>query len=66
MMEAASTSERSVYFYQTTRRDNPEDSHFLTFFFRSRSCSTYPDGNNVTSSVLLLAVISLLRVRQNV
>jgi hypothetical protein len=27
MMEAASTSETSVKFYQTTRRNNPEDSH---------------------------------------
>jgi hypothetical protein len=28
MMEAASTSETSANFYQTTRRNNPEDSHF--------------------------------------
>jgi hypothetical protein len=27
MMEAASTSETSVNFYQTTRRQNPKDSH---------------------------------------
>jgi hypothetical protein len=27
MKEAASTSEMSVNFYQTTRRNNPEDSH---------------------------------------
>jgi hypothetical protein len=27
MMEATSTSETSVNFYQTTRRNNPEDSH---------------------------------------
>jgi hypothetical protein len=27
MMGAASTSETSVNFYQTTRRYNPEDSH---------------------------------------
>jgi hypothetical protein len=27
MMEAASTSEMSVNFYQTARRNNPEDSH---------------------------------------
>jgi hypothetical protein len=27
MMEAASTSEKSVNFYQTTRRNNPEDSY---------------------------------------
>jgi hypothetical protein len=30
MIEAASTDETSVYFYQTTRRDNPEYSHFHT------------------------------------
>jgi hypothetical protein len=30
MMEAASTSETSVNFYQTTRRNNPEDSHLQT------------------------------------
>jgi hypothetical protein len=27
MMESASTSETLVNFYQTTRRNNPEDSH---------------------------------------
>jgi hypothetical protein len=27
MIKAASTSETSVKFYQTTRRNNPEDSH---------------------------------------
>jgi hypothetical protein len=27
MMKEASTSETSVNFYQTTRRNNPEDSH---------------------------------------
>jgi hypothetical protein len=30
MMESSSTSETSVNFYQTTRRDNPEDSHLHT------------------------------------
>jgi hypothetical protein len=30
MMEAARTSETLVNFYQTTRRYNPEDSHFRT------------------------------------
>jgi hypothetical protein len=29
-MEAASTSETSVNFYQTTQRNNPEDSHLHT------------------------------------
>jgi hypothetical protein len=27
MIEAASTSEKSISFYQTTRSNNPEDSH---------------------------------------
>jgi hypothetical protein len=30
MMEAVSTSEKSIDFYQTTRRIVPEDNHFLT------------------------------------
>jgi hypothetical protein len=30
MMEAASTSETPVNFYQTAWRNNPEDSHFHT------------------------------------
>jgi hypothetical protein len=30
MMEAASTAEMSVNFYQTTGRNNPEDSHIHT------------------------------------
>jgi hypothetical protein len=30
MMEAASTSEMSVNFYQITQRNNPEDSHLHT------------------------------------
>jgi hypothetical protein len=30
MMEAASTSETSANFYQTTRRNNSEDSHIFT------------------------------------
>jgi hypothetical protein len=32
MMEAASTSETSVNFYQTTRRNNLEDSHLLSLW----------------------------------
>jgi hypothetical protein len=38
LMEAASTSEASVNFYQTTLRNNPEDSHLrLKFVWTSRS-----------------------------
>jgi hypothetical protein len=35
MMEAASTSETSVNFYKTTRRNNPEDSHLLSNYLFS-------------------------------
>jgi hypothetical protein len=37
MMEATSTSETSVNFYQTTRLNKPEDSHLLSL---SESLST--------------------------
>jgi hypothetical protein len=35
MMEAANTSQTSENFYETTRRNNPEDSHLhiLSFIF---------------------------------
>jgi hypothetical protein len=33
MMDAAITSETSVSFYQTTRRNIPEDSHLLNAAF---------------------------------
>jgi hypothetical protein len=37
---AASTSETSVNFYQTTRRNNPEDSHFhFPHSFVSNACN---------------------------
>jgi hypothetical protein len=39
MMEAASTSETSVNFYQTTRLNNPEDSH-LQFVLLFRTYGT--------------------------
>jgi hypothetical protein len=32
MMEAASTYDTSVNFYQSTRRNNPEDSHLQEHF----------------------------------
>jgi hypothetical protein len=33
MMEAATTSETSIGFYQTTRRYNPEDSHLHYIYY---------------------------------
>jgi hypothetical protein len=41
MMEAASTSETSVNFYQTTWRNNPEDSHIHTR--RRENLKSYED-----------------------
>jgi hypothetical protein len=38
MMEAASTSETLVNFYQTTRRNNPEDSHLQGFIKPHYKC----------------------------
>jgi hypothetical protein len=35
MKEAASTSETSVNFYQTARRNNPEDSHLHLYMIFS-------------------------------
>jgi hypothetical protein len=37
MMEAASTSETSVNFDQTTRRNNPEDKNFITMLITTRN-----------------------------
>jgi hypothetical protein len=42
MMEAASTSETSVRFYQTTWRNNPEDSHLHTR--RRENLKSHPLG----------------------
>jgi hypothetical protein len=42
-MEAAGTSETSVNFYQTTQRNNPEDSHLHTTTFCCEAYG-YDDG----------------------
>jgi hypothetical protein len=39
MMEAASTSETSANLYQTTRRNNPEDSHLQAASAFDTACS---------------------------
>jgi hypothetical protein len=41
MMEAASTSETSVNFYQTTRRSNPEDNHLYIWIRFVRKIMTF-------------------------
>jgi hypothetical protein len=55
MVEAASTSETSVNFYQTTRRKNPEDGHLLT-------C----DGRNLQLALRLHCIGVLLCVHGQV
>jgi hypothetical protein len=69
MMEAASTSETLVNFYQTTRRCNPEDSHLhirrrenqnlITRLYYKDHFVNAVQGNN---SCLLLRIIRLLQV----
>jgi hypothetical protein len=39
-MEAASTSETSVNFYQTTWRNNPEDSHLQFCLVKAQAASS--------------------------
>jgi hypothetical protein len=43
MMEAASTSETSVNFYQTTRGNNPEDSHLHTHHHENLKSQIYSE-----------------------
>jgi hypothetical protein len=50
MMEAASTSETSVKFYQTTQRYNPEDSHLQTHRRENFNSNKY--CNNSLRSVM--------------
>jgi hypothetical protein len=45
MMEAASTSETLINFYQTTRRYNPEDSHLRTR--RRENLKSYEDWPSI-------------------
>jgi hypothetical protein len=53
MMEAASTSETSVNFDQTARRNNPEDSHLQEW---SRPCA-----KPIMAALQLRALIQLLQ-----
>jgi hypothetical protein len=49
MIEGAITSDTSVNFYQTTRRNNPEDSHFHT---RRRENLKSQEAENTSTSQL--------------
>jgi hypothetical protein len=50
MMEAESTSKTSAYFYQTTRRSNPEDSHLHTR--RRENLKSHPYSLNINNSAM--------------
>jgi hypothetical protein len=56
MMEAASTYEASVNVYQTTRRNNPEDSHLSTFKYTIPHCQwrQWRRGKRYSSTFLVL------------
>jgi hypothetical protein len=55
MMEAARTSETLVNFYQTTRRNNPQDSHIrIEFSFISRLYKPYFAWNSKRASIDIL------------
>jgi hypothetical protein len=53
MMEAASTSETSVNFYQTTQRNNPEDSHLQNEFVE---CGAHKSLRNETEANFLIPI----------
>jgi hypothetical protein len=64
MMGAASTSETSVKFYQTTRCNNPEDSHlhaclvFIIYHIIRQIFSKNLNHNQVTFKILIHAYVS--------
>jgi hypothetical protein len=64
MMEAASTYETSANFYQTTRRNNPEDSHLhvLLYCWQSHILSelgtTTTDGGATYQQTLCITIIT--------
>jgi hypothetical protein len=63
MMEAASTSETSVNFYQTTRRNNPEDSHLYTRRRQiSQMCINPKFDNYFTSNCVSMFLRFVLRL----
>jgi hypothetical protein len=62
IMEAASTSEKSVNFYQTTRRNNPEDSHLLSFLCPFRTFVTYLKVASQKSEAFTLKAICSVKI----
>jgi hypothetical protein len=67
MMEAASTSETSVNFYQTTRPNNPEDSHLHTRRRKNLKSHKYPYSTIRILSMTLFSgtLISIHTHRKN-
>jgi hypothetical protein len=62
MMETASTSETSVNFYQTTRRNNPEDSHLHTRRLKNLKSYTRDNVNYVRWRPLAVKVCQWLKL----
>jgi hypothetical protein len=62
MMKAASTSETSVNFYQTTRRNNPEDSHLHT---RRRENLKSHLVNLYEATLHYIRIYEALRIKKN-
>jgi hypothetical protein len=63
MMEEASTSETSVHFYQTTRRNNAEDSIFvLATMGTSNLTGSLPVKKIETSQRVIVSILMLLRL----
>jgi hypothetical protein len=61
MMEAVSTSETSVYFYQTIRRNIPEDSHIrnpdLQVFTQTTNQQNIHPGNHAAVQPAVLSTV---------
>jgi hypothetical protein len=56
MMDAASTSETSVNFYETTRHYNPEDSHLHTR--RRENLKSYFENEiNINANLIMAPVM---------
>jgi hypothetical protein len=62
MMEAASTSETSVNFFQTTRRKSPADSHIYIPFISLNTRHTRKNVSDVISSQYLNEIYILSQV----
>jgi hypothetical protein len=62
MMGAASTSETSVNFYQTTRRNNPEDSDLHTISFQITNSTKKTQRVSITNNSQLMLFREVISV----